>query len=779
MLSSILMIAVFLSPAAILPHTSPAMGSYHPAPLSAEPFPLSEVRLLPGPYQHANVKCADYLLKVDPDRLLHSFRAHSGLKPKAPIYGGWEDSGLAGHSLGHYLTACAQQYAVTRDERFKAKVEYIVSELAACQASRPDGYIAAMPDGDRVWAEVKKGEIRTHGFDLNGLWSPWYTHHKVLAGLVDAYELTGDAQALQVARKFADWAYEETKALTDDQWQRMLVCEYGGMNDVLAELYSLTKDERYLELSRKFYDHRVLDPLAESRDDLPGKHSNTQIPKVIGLARLYELTGDERDRAIAKFFWETVVGHHSYAIGGNSDHEYFGPPDRLNDALSTNTCETCNTYNMLKLTRHLFEWEPRVEYADFYERAHLNDILASQNPETGMMTYFVPLVSGAHRDYSDPYDTWTCCHGTGMENHTKHADSVFFHTGASKLYVNQFIPTELSWHETGIKLKLDTNYPADGKVGLGFEQAGGKPLTLMLRHPGWAKGEMVVKLNGHVVARSADAGAYVPVEHRWKTGDHLEFVVPMALRTEPMPDNPKRIALLYGPVVLAADLGAVEGPRPRTPVLVTGERPIDHWLARVPGTGIEFKAEGIGRPAPNLTFKPFYELYDSRYAVYFDEFSEEQWDRAEAEYRAEEARQRDLEARTVDFARIGEMQPERDHNLKSESNDVRDANGRGFRTPLNGGWFELELKVDPAAPCDLVMTYWGNERFSPSFEILVDGQKLVTETLPDKKPNQFFDETHAIPAEWTKGKSKITVRVRAEPGKPAGSVAGARSVKRS
>jgi DUF1680 family protein len=718
------------------------------------------------------------LLTVDPDRLLHSFLQHSNLTPKAPIYGGWENSGLAGHSLGHYLTACSQQYASSKDERYKAKVDYIVSELARCQRNRTDGYIAAMPDGDRVWAEVKRGDIRTHGFDLNGLWSPWYTHHKVLAGLVDAYELTGNPQALDVAVKFANWAYAETKDLNDEQWQRMLGCEYGGMNDVLAEIYSLTGDPKFLDLSRKFYDHRVLDPLAAGRDDLPGKHSNTQIPKIIGLARLYELTGNEQDAKTAEFFWDTVVDHHSYVIGGNSNHEYFGPPDQLNDTLSSNTCETCNTYNMLKLTRHLFEWDPKVEYADFYERAHMNDILASQDPDSGMMTYFVPLNSGGHREYSDPFDTWTCCHGTGMENHTKHADSVYFHSATDRLYINQFIPTELTWSEAGLKLRQETAYPTNGKVTITIEKAGRKPVELMLRHPGWAAGSMPVLLNGRTLAVTDAPGRYVSVMRRWKTRDRLEFTVPMAIRTEAMPDDPKRIALLYGPAVLAADLGPVGRDRPRTPVLVTEDRPPTDWLRRAPGNDLEFKTAGVGRPDPSLTFKPFYEIYQDRYAVYFDEFTPVQWDQEEAAYRAEEQRQKDLEARTIDFVRIGEMQPERDHHLRSESNDMREANGRGFRTPLNGGWFEFQVKVDGTRPCDLVMTYWGNERFSPTFDILIDGQKLVTEALPDKRNNQFFDETHPIPAEMTKGRETVTVRVQAEAGKPAGSVAGARIVRK-
>lgn len=740
------------------------------------PFPLSDVRLLGGPFVAANQRLADYLLKVDPDRLLHSFREHSGLKAKGEIYGGWENTGLAGHSLGHYLTACAQQFAATGDARFKAKMDAIVAELVECQKSRPDGYIAAMPDGDRVWAEVKRGDIRSRGFDLNGLWSPWYTHHKVLQGLIDAYRIGGNAEALGVARKFADWADEETKGLNDEQWQRMLDTEYGGMNDSLAQLYEITKEPRYLDLAKKFYDRRVLDPMKEGKDELSGKHSNTQIPKLIGLAELYEATGDANDRKSAEFFWDRIVRHHSYAIGGNSNHEYLGPPDHLADRLSTNTCETCNTYNMLKLTRHLFEWEPKAEYADYYERAHLNHILASQNPDDAMMTYFMPLASGAHRQYSNPYDDWTCCHGSGMETHTKHADSVFFHQGKEKLYVSQFVPTELRWRENGVTLRLDTHYPSDGAVRISIESGEPKEFDLLVRHPGWAKGNVEFKVNGKPVKTSNQPGTFVGVHRTWKKGDRLEFTITMALRTEAMPDDPNRIALMYGPLVLSADLGPGEGPWPRIPVLVNDAKPIDQWLVREPGT-LTFHTQGVGRPA-ELTFRPFYDHPHNRYATYFDVFTEAQWKQAEAEYRAEEERVRDLEARTLDFVRIGEMQPERDHNLKAEKTDLRGSNGRNWRTPMEGGWIEFEMKVDSEKPMDLVTTYWGNERAKPEFQILVDGQPLIVETLPHQANNRFFDETRPIPEAMTRGKSKIVVRIEAIPSHPAGSVAGARTVRR-
>jgi len=738
----------------------------------AEPFPLGRVKLLPSPFAKANEATSRYLLTVNPDRLLHSFRKHSGLEPKAPIYGGWESMGLAGHSLGHYLSACAMEYAVSKDKRFKEKVDYVISELVACQKSRPDGYLGAMPDGDRVWAEVKKGEVRSGGFDLNGLWAPWYTHHKVFAGLLDAHSLTGNKDALDVAKKFADWAIDTTKDLTPELWEKMLACEYGGMNESMAELYARTGAKKYLDLARKFYDKRVLEPLSKGENSLPGKHSNTQIPKIVGLARLYELTGNAQDQKTAKFFWDTIVNHHTYVIGGNSNHEYLGLPDQLSDALSTNTAETCNTYNMLRLTRHLFMQDPKSEYFDFYERAHLNHILASQNPSDGMVTYFMPLVSGASRGYSDPEHNWTCCHGTGMENHVKHVDSIYWRE-KDAVAVNLFIPSTLDWREEGITLQMETKYPEDGNVKVTIRGNAKRDLAIRFRHPSWIEESVSVNVNRRKVTTTR--GDYFGAKRQWKDGDVIEFQIPMKLRTEAMPDNPKRIALMWGPVVLAADLGPSRGPAPRIPVLVTDGKPISDWLEPT-GKPMEWTTKGTGRPA-DLTFRPFYTHTQNRYAVYFDDYTQGEWEKAEAEFRAEEARVRDLEARTVDSMRIGEMQPERDHNLKSERNDVREANGRGFRTPMGGGWMEFDMKVDGTAANELVITYWGNERIRPDFEILVDGAKIADEKLEGRPKNAFYDVTYVLPAVATQGKSSVRIRVQGKGNAWSGSFAGARVVR--
>ncbi|MGH8023614.1 MAG: beta-L-arabinofuranosidase domain-containing protein, partial [Limisphaerales bacterium] len=422
--------------------------------MQARQFAPDQVRLLDGPFKAAMNRDGKYLLSLDPDRLLSGFRSQAGLKPKAREYGGWETSKLAGHTLGHYLSACSRMYQDTGDQQFLDRVNYIVSQLAQCQQANGNGYIAAIPDGKQVFGDVARGIINTEGFGLNGGWSPWYTIHKELAGLIDANRFCDNAQALQVATNLANWVYDTTKNLSTEQWQHMLVCEYGGMNEALANLYGLTGDRRFLDLAEKFYDNAVLAPLAAGQDDLTGKHDNTQVPKIIGAARLYEMTGQPRYADLARFYWRRVALHRSYVIGGSGDFEGFFPTNEWASHLNAATCETCCTYNILKLTLHLFEWSPSAAGMDFYERALYNDILASQDPRTGMFVYLMSLQPGGFKTYSTPTHSFWCCVGTGMENHAKYGDSIYFHSDDS-LFVNLFIPSELSWPEKHLHLRQE------------------------------------------------------------------------------------------------------------------------------------------------------------------------------------------------------------------------------------------------------------------------------------------------------------------------------------
>ncbi|MCX6915173.1 MAG: glycoside hydrolase family 127 protein, partial [Verrucomicrobia bacterium] len=408
--------------------------------LQAQPFPLSDVRLLDGPFKHAQELDQKYLLSLDVDRLLYPFRINAGLPSGARPYGGWEEpkSEVRGHFVGHYLSACALMYASTGDERLKQKGKALVEGFALCQAKFPSGYLSAYPEEffDRV---EKRQQV----------WAPYYTLHKIFAGLLDMYVLCGDQQALDLAKKFGDWAIARNARLTEEQMQAMLGNEHGGMNECLANLCALTGEEKYLAISRRFNHLAVIGPASQRQDKLTGLHANTQIPKFVGTARQYELTGDDSLKTASQFFWSTVVKERSYVIGGHSDGEHFSPKEKLSTAFGPSTTETCNTYNMLKLTRHLFCWDPQVEYADYYERALYNHILSSQNPEDGMTCYYVPLRSGSRKTYCERENSFWCCTGTGIENHAKYGDSIYFHAGDSTLYVNLFIASELDWKARG------------------------------------------------------------------------------------------------------------------------------------------------------------------------------------------------------------------------------------------------------------------------------------------------------------------------------------------
>ena len=760
-------------------------------PGRVQPFDLADVTLLPSPFQAAMKRDTAYLLSLDPDRLLHNFRTEAGLTPKAPIYGGWEDSGVAGHILGHYLSALSMQYRATHNPRIKARVDYIVGELAVCQEKNGHGYVSAIPGGKAMFADVAAGR----GDGVHRGWVPWYTMHKLLAGLRDAYLYADNAQAKDVLVRLSDWTVDTTRNLSDEQWQVMLEQEHGGMNEVLADVYALTGEPKYLELSRRFYQKSVLDPLTLREDRLAGLHGNTQIPKLIGLARLYELTGDPKDKTAAEYFWDRVVHTRTYAIGANTDGEHFDAPGQLSHHLSPSTAETCNTYNMLKLTRHLFEWTPSAEYADFYERALYNHILASQDPVRGMMTYYVSLKPGHFKTYSSPTESFWCCVGTGMENHVKYGDSIYFHDDKS-LYVNLFIPSVLKWRAKGLTVHQETRFPDSDTTHLTLTCAKPTAMALKIRCPSWTRG-MTVSVNGQAQPITAHPGSYAALARRWKSGDRVDITLPMHLYQEAMPDDPTKVAILYGPLVLAGQLGdaGIKDPMPyanndqgayfhvsdsRVPVLVTANQPLDSWLKPVAGQPLTFRTTGAGRPN-DVTLKPFYSTYFGRYTVYWDTFTPAAWTQHEAEYQAMQERAHALEARTVDVMQPGEQQPEHDHALQSEKSSTGDGpdGGPHWRDAGAGGWFSFDIKTLPDVPQDLVCTYWGSEQGDRAFDILVDGTKIASQTLHEDKPGEYFDVVTPIPAELVAGKSKVTVRFQAHPGAMAGGLFGCRVVRRN
>lgn len=775
-------VLLFIAPMA-MPADSPKRESLkvkveNKVPLKAQPFDLQDVRLLDGPFRDASRRDQKYLLDLDVDRLLHNFRVTAGLPSAAAPYGGWEapDVELRGHSVGHFLSACALMYATTGDERLKVKAEAAVTELAKVQQAMPargfhPGYLSAFPEEffDRVDARQR-------------VWAPYYTLHKIMAGLLDVYLLCDERRALDVLVKLANWVTFRVDRLSDEQQQRALETEFGGMNEVLANLYAVTGDPEHLRVARKF-DHRELfDPLSRGEDPLDGLHANTQIPKMIGAAREYELTGEKRYYDIATFFWQRVAKYRSYVIGGHSDDEAFFPIERFSRHLGAASTETCNTYNMLKLTRHLFSWSPSAETMDFYERGLFNHILASQDPATGMMCYYVPLKPGAFKTFSTPDASFWCCVGTGMENHAKYTDTIYFHDERS-LYVNLFIASELRWKEKGLSVRQETRFPEEDTTRLVLKADKPIRLALRVRYPSWAQSGIWLTINGKRESVNAMPGSYITVEREWKTGDTVEVRLPMSLRMEAMPDDSKTVALLYGPIVLAGDLGGegLQGVKrygPSAPPLGR-VKPIEvpafvgdvkDVLAKVrpmANAPLTFHTAGLARPR-EVVLLPFYKVAEPRYTVYWKVYSPAEWEKRKADVAAAEAHRQEVERRTVDAVNLDVPQSERDHNFQGEGTIEGDFDGRRWRAARNG-WFSYDLKISGDKPVTLVCTYRGSEGRRRAFDVLVDGEKIAAVTL-ENHPGELFDFEYPLPERLTRGKQRVRVRFQALPDSFAGSV---------
>lgn len=553
--------------AVTLPRPAIANTPDHGASAAAaklQPFDMADVSLGDGPFLHAQRMTEKYLLSLKPDRLLHNFRVNAGLKPKAPVYGGWEsvstweDINCHGHTLGHYLSGCALAYRSEGDKRFKRRIDYIASELAACQKAANSGLVCAFPKGASLVAAHLRGE------KITGV--PWYTLHKVYAGLRDAALLADSQGARDVLLRLADWGVVATRPLSDAEFEIMLGTEHGGMSEVYADLYFMTGKEDYRTLAQRFAHKAILEPLAQQRDHLDGLHANTQVPKIVGFQRVYEATGDARYHDAAAFFWRTVALTRSFATGGHGDNEhFFAMAEFEKHVFSAKGSETCCQHNMLKLARALFLHDPRAEYADYYERTLYNGILASQDPDTGMATYFQGARPGYMKLYHTPEDSFWCCTGTGMENHVKYRDSIYFH-GPSSLYVNLFVPSSVIWKDKGAILTQATSFPDVPSTVLTWTLESPTAITLKLRHPRWSR-TATVHVNGAEMVRSTAPGSFIDLERTWRSGDRVELQLEMAVAAESAPAAPGVVAFTYGPLVLAGALGR-EGLQPGADIVV-------------------------------------------------------------------------------------------------------------------------------------------------------------------------------------------------------------------
>jgi uncharacterized protein len=615
---------------ALEPMAGASSASFATSRRRAQIFALDAVQLDAGPFQEAMERNRLYLLSLDPDRFLHYYRTTAGLPARADVYTGsgwWENS--VGRMLGHYLSACSMYVKSTGAQEFQRRQDYIVGELATCQKANGDGYVGGIPDSRRIFREISAGNIYIDNVGLNGVHAPWYMLHKMCAGLRDAYVYGNNQQALSVLTGFSDWCVALTDPLSDAQMQKMVEDEVGGINEIFADMAALTGKSKYMTLSTRFNLRAVLDPLTKGVDNLDGVHGNTTLAAVIGLYRQYELTGDPAAHRGGEFFWQTMTQNRSYVNGGNTDDENFYPVGQMGKHLTPATAETCNSYNMVKLTDRLFADTPREEVAAFDERILWNHILASQDKSTSGMTYFVSLAPGHFKTFSKPEESFWCCVGTGMENHAKYGESLYFNS-ASELWINQFVASTVHWKEQKMRIVQSTKFPIEQQSQWKLSCDSPTKATIYLRHPKWAGGDFVVKVNG-TPAGSSEPGTYLKLERTWHDGDVITASLPMRLRIETMKDDQNFNAILYGPLVLAGLLGR-DGmptsapyatsdqlqyrsvPDPMVPAVGVAGQNVEKWLKQ---TGpVEFATNDASANTP-IRFVPLANITNERYSVYW------------------------------------------------------------------------------------------------------------------------------------------------------------------
>jgi DUF1680 family protein len=755
-------------------------------------FPLSDVTLLDGPFKHARDLNLKVLLEYDVDRLLAPFRKEAGLPEKAKLYPNW--AGLDGHVGGHYLSALAMYYAAMGDAECKKRMDYMISELKACQDANalkyPDwgvGYIGGIPKSAELWSKIKAGNVGA----INSAWAPWYNIHKLYAGLRDAWLYAGNEEAKSMFLKYCDWAINLTSGLSDAQMEEMLGNEHGGMNEMFADAYQISSDAKYLTAAKRFSHKAFLDPLSQGNDILDNKHANTQIPKFIGFERIAELSHDGKYDKAGNFFWETVTKNRSLAFGGNSRREHFPSASSCIDFVNVNDGpESCNSYNMLKLTEDLFRMKPSAELADYYERTVLNHILSTQHPEHGGYVYFTPARPRHYRVYSAPNEAMWCCVGTGMENHAKYNQFIYTHS-KDTLYLNLFIASELNWKEKGLKLKQETKFPFEEQTKLTVTEGSGN-FKLMVRYPAWvSKGALKISVNGKNISYKELPSSYIAIDRKWNKGDIVSIQLPMHNSIEKMPNVPEYIAFMHGPVLLGAKTGtedlkgliADDGrwsqyaageylPVDKAPILVDDNiQSIASKLEPIKDKPLHFKLNVKMMNPIELTLEPFYQIHDSRYMMYWLSLTNSGYKAYVDSISNSEKEKLELQNRTIDYVMAGEQQPEVDHAIESDRSSKGNNLNEFYREARSGGFFSYDLATKSESNLSLYVRYWGAEWGSRKFDIYIDDQKLITEDNTNRWNQSLFQNvTYVIPDALLKGKTHVRVRFQALPGSTAGAV---------
>lgn len=781
---------------------APALGVVAQDKLYKDEFPLGVITLLDGPLKHARDLNVQVLLKYDCDRMLAPYRKEAGLQPRKPSYPNWD--GLDGHVGGHYLSALAIN-AATGNEECRKRMEYMISELQLvldANNQRPEAwchnYIGGVPNSAKMWTAFSKGDFGPYF----GTWAPFYNIHKMYAGLRDAWLYCGNEQAKNLFLKFCDWAVDITRDLNDEQMEKMLGNEHGGMNEVLADAYAITGEQKYLDCARRFSHRMLLVPLENGKDCLDNMHANTQIPKVIGYQRIAELAHDVQYHNASEYFWEIVTRQRSLALGGNSRREHFPTKENCIDYINDiDGPESCNTYNMLKLTEDLNRVKPNGMYGDFYETAMFNHILSAQHPQHGGYVYFTSARPRHYRNYSAPNEAMWCCVGTGMEDHGKYGQFVWTHDKGVKaeddaLYVNLFVASELNWKDRKMVIRQQTAFPyAETSV---VEVAKGKgTFILKVRKPSWCE-NFTVKGVGFD-ADSYEENGFVCMKRKWKKGDQVKISMPMHAYIKPMINVPQYVAIMYGPILLGMKTGTEDmrsliaddsrfGQYAGGKKLALDEAPIllpKHLddiaknLKPVPGKPLHFKLATHMENTIDGELQPFFEIHDSRYMMYWLALGENDYKAYMQKLADEEKARQALEARTVDKVNPGEQQPETDHRMETDDSNKGNTEGIFFRDAKDGHYFSYLMQTKGETNLSLQLKFWGQDEWRTSeFDIYVNDKLLCSVNNSHRwRTTQFKTVDYAIPSEFVKGKKEIRVKFVAHKGKQVGQIYGVRLVK--